>query len=226
MPVPGFFFGSFSDKRAPSTLSSEQVRQVEGKEARKGSMVTIAMAAGTPRAPSTIGPAVLMRGTLQKRTTGAVSARWVARTVVIEGEPSHMLCYYDAAEKGKPKVVLRLSELSSRRKERSPLYLCGCSPCYTQCCSPHCIRLQPLLHRMQPPLHTVAASITYGCSICYSGVAASVAQENSDCVFFVSTPLRAYEFKASSAAEASDWVACVSAAAARASSEWQAHHPL
>ena len=145
VPVPGFFFGSFSDKRAPSTLLSEQERQVEGMEARKGSMVTIAMAAGTPRAPSTIGPAVLMRGTLQKRTTGAVSARWVVRTVVIEGEPSHMLCYYDAAEKGKPKVVLRLSELSSRRKERSPLYLCGCSLCYTM---------------LQSPLHTVAASIT------------------------------------------------------------------
>lgn len=81
--------------------------------------------------------------------------------MVIEGAPSHMLCYYDAAEKGKPKNVLRLSELTSRRKE------------------------------------------------------------NKDCVFLAITAARTYEFKASSAGEAAEWVACITAAAGKASSAWQ-----
>ena len=126
-------------------------------------MVTITTntVANTPTAPVVPGPVILMRGLLHKRTTGTMSARWVTRTVVIEGAPSHMLCYYDAAEKGKPKNVLRLSELTSRRKE------------------------------------------------------------NTDCVFLAITAPRTYEFRASSAAEAAEWVACIAAAAGRASLEWQ-----
>lgn len=167
VPLPGFF-GSFSVKSPPNPVSERQQEVLQeqeqavdkGKAPRKGSMVTITMAANTPTAPA-IGPVVLMRGILQKRTTGAVSARWVTRTVVIEGAPSHMLCYYDASEKGKPKNVLRLSELTSRRKD------------------------------------------------------------TSECVFLVVTVSRSYEFRASSAAESAEWVACISAAAERATSEWQ-----
>ena len=174
MPVslPGFFSSSsFSAKSPTNAVPERQQESVHpqgqatnnGKEPRKGSMVTITTntVAKTPTAPAVPGPVILMRGLLQKRTTGTVSARWVTRTVVIEGAPSHMLCYYDAAEKGKPKNVLRLSELTSRRKE------------------------------------------------------------NTDCVFLAITAPRTYEFRASSAAEAAEWVACITAAAGRASLEWQ-----
>ena len=178
MPValPGFFSSpSFSGKSPPNPASDRRQETLDrqgqatdkGKELRSGSIVTIPKGFTTktvdnmPTAPAAPGPVILMRGLLEKRTTGKVSARWVARTVVIEGAPSHMLCYYDAAEKGKPKNVLRLSELTSRRKE------------------------------------------------------------NKDCVFLAITAPRTYEFRASSAAEAAEWVACITAAAGRASSEWQ-----
>jgi hypothetical protein len=170
MPVtlPGFFSSSSFSVNSHPDPGAERREDGQGQAAnkgkdKKGSMVTISAntVARTPRVPSAPGPVILMRGLLQKRTTGTVSARWVARTVVIEGAPSHMLCYYDAAEKGKPKNVLRLSELTSRRKE------------------------------------------------------------NKDCVFLAITAARTYEFKASSAGEAAEWVACITAAAGKASSAWQ-----
>ena len=170
MPVtlPGFFSSSSISLNSPPDPDAERREDGQGQatnkgEDRKGSMVTISAStmARTPRVPSAPGPVILMRGLLQKRTTGTVSARWVARTVVIEGAPSHMLCYYDAAEKGKPKNVLRLSELTSRRKE------------------------------------------------------------NKDTHFLAITAARTYEFKAPTAGEAAEWVACITAAAGKASSAWQ-----
>ena len=170
MPVtlPGFFSSSSFSLKSPADPDAERREDGQGQATnkgkdRKGSMVTISAStmARTPRVPSAPGPVILMRGLLQKRTTGTVSARWVARTVVIEGAPSHMLCYYDAAEKGKPKNVLRLSELTSRRKE------------------------------------------------------------NKDTHFLAITAARTYEFKAPSAGEAAEWVACITAAAGKASSAWQ-----
>ena len=170
MPVtlPGFYSSSSFSLKSPADPDAERREDGQGQATnkgkdRKGSMVTISAStmARTPRVPSAPGPVILMRGLLQKRTTGTVSARWVARTVVIEGAPSHMLCYYDAAEKGKPKNVLRLSELTSRRKE------------------------------------------------------------NKDTHFLAITAARTYEFKAPTAGEAAEWVACITAAAGKASSAWQ-----
>ena len=86
VPLPGFF-GSFNVKSEPDelapaadaslTLRTEHEReQPAGGGDRKGSLVTVQLTSmGSSAAGKPIGPVILMRGTLQKRTTGKVSAR-------------------------------------------------------------------------------------------------------------------------------------------------------
>lgn len=196
VPMPDFFGGSMKDVSLDGPGGSDPTPVVppirtpaddqepgEGGD-RKGSMVTLQISARSATGKP-IGPVILMQGSLQKRTTGAISARWVSRKVVVEGEPTHMLCYYEEEGKDTKMTAAAKEALGKGGGNSRPKAVLRLSEC-----------------------------------TCYL-------KANSDVVFVVEgmgkrgAAPRTYEFKATSASEASEWVACISAAAEHAKTEWQ-----